>query len=507
MTGPRTADLSEALREMCAQITRAAPEGWVRAAVNGFVDKQGVGRSAVSYQLATGAEETAEVDLRRALRQAYRATGASEQGLSIGLTAEASGRFDAVTGLDVSRVEHPERGFLHVIAPDAPPPDPGDEQDGPADPAPAGDPDEAVQLLREYLRRRAEILGVVPESPFGVLPSPLPPEQLEAVENALNVALPADLRALYGVADGDGQLGIFGRLSWWMDAAGMAEVHRGDRHWAPRTGRNRPFLPFIHDADPPGTVRRSVDRPGWIPFVIGTDGNYLAVDADPASGGRPGQVIRIGPSHHQGPTYVADSVTSLLRRYVDALIRGDHSRDGDGGLRIAVPDPHVGAGPHLQRLRVTDGNLEPARRAPFLRAVELSRASADLTALHDAPVEALDIDLRDIDLTPLTAHPTLRAITLTTPHPVDLSPLTTLPRLEVLDLARGRSHDLRPIAELNLRHLALRHEQWRELWVHTDRMPSLESALLAGKPSYDEVASWIQQVNTRTTAQQPTADV
>lgn len=494
---------------MCTQIAGAAPEGWLRATANGFADKQGVGLAGVSYKLAASDEYTAEVDLRRCLRQAYRVSGASEQGLSIELTVDASGRFEAVTGRGVSRVSHPKRGFMYVLEPETLPPDPGDEQDGPVNPTPAGDPEEAVRLLREYLGRRAELGGML-DDPCGILPAPLPPARLKEVESRLNVAFPADLRALYGVADGDGQAGLFGRLSWWMDAAGVVAVHDGDRHWAPPRWRERPFRPFVHDADPPGTVRRSVDRRGWIPFVIGTDGNYLAVDMDPGSGGRPGQVIRIGSGHYHGPTYVADSVTTLLRRYVDALARGDHRIGEDGDLWIDVPEPYKGAGTHLQALRVTEGNeadLQLARQAPFLRVVELSRCqSADLTALHEAPVETLDIDLKTIDLAPLAGHPTLRAVTLTTPDPVDLGTLRTLPHLERLDLSRASTRGILAIAELEgLLYLALRYEQWQELWEHTDRMPALAAAFLAGKVPYDKVADWTAQLNVRTVDRRPTA--
>ncbi|HUR04102.1 MAG TPA: SMI1/KNR4 family protein, partial [Nonomuraea sp.] len=385
------------------------------------------------------------------------------------------------------------------------PPDLGDEQNGPADPRPAGDPEEAVRLLREYLERRAEQLGFPLDDLFGSWPHPLPPALLEEVEGGLNVALPADLRALYGVVDGDEERGIFGRLSWWLDASAVAKVHGGVRHWAPAGWRDRRFRPFVHDADPAGTVRRSVDRPGWIPFIMETDGNYLAVDMDPAAGGRPGQVIRIGPGYHQGPGYLADSVTSLLRRYVDALARGDHWIDEEGDLRIDVPEPYDRVGARGQALRMTEDDATNAlleRQAPFLRALELSRCpSADLTVLRQAPLETLNLDVKTIDLTLLSGHPTLRALTLATAHPVELGPLRTVPRLDGLDLSRAATVDLRAVAELDgLVYLALRYEQWQKLWACTDRLPALGAALLAGKASYDKVADWTAQINARVLA-------
>jgi cell wall assembly regulator SMI1 len=90
-------------------------------------------------------------------------------------------------------------------------------------------------------------------------------------------------------------------------------VHRGDRHWAARGSHDVPPLNFRYDSHPPGKVRRAIDRPGWVPFVLGTGGDYLAVDMDPGPNGRPGQVIRIGGDSDDGPVYVADSVTTLFR--------------------------------------------------------------------------------------------------------------------------------------------------------------------------------------------------
>jgi hypothetical protein len=64
----------------------------------------------------------------------------------------------------------------------------------------------------------------------------------------------------------------------------------------------------------------------------------------------------------------------------------------------------------------------------------------------------------------------------------------------------------RAIAELDgLLYLALRYDQWQELWSHTDRMPALAVAFLAGKTPYDKVADWIAQVNARTIDRRPAA--
>ncbi|MFC4906029.1 SMI1/KNR4 family protein [Actinomadura gamaensis] len=491
-------DPAAVLRELCSRVADAAPEGWLRASVTGVADAQGAGQTGVAYDLADGAERVVEMDLQSVLRRAYRAFGEAGRVLGVEAGVTASGEFEVATGCELSGVDRPKRGFLYMIDADALPADPGDEQDGPVDSTQAGDPDEAVRLLRAYLRYRDELFGFSDEAPFRNLPAPPSAESLDRLEGRLGTALPDDLRALYGVADGDGEAGVFERLSCWLSVEAVAAVHGGDRHWAGGGRTERFFGPFVPDADPPGTVRRSADRPGWIPFVLCTGGDLLAVDMDPAGGGRPGQVIRLGAG--RGVRYVADSVTSLLRRHVDAFARGAYTIGDDGELRLDAPRDEPG--PSVQILRVDgagDVDLGSARQAPHLLAVELSRcASADLSPLREAPVETLDLELKSIDLAPLAGHPTLRRVTLSAPHAVDLGPLRTLPRLAHLDVSRASVHHLRVIAELDgLRSLALRYEQWEEWWSLGERLPGLAAAFLVGKGRHDRLAAWLAEFDAR----------
>ncbi|TDC42004.1 hypothetical protein E1281_36725 [Actinomadura sp. KC345] len=131
----------------------------------------------------------------------------------------------------------------------------------------------------------------------------------------MGVELPADLRVMYEVADGDGDDGIFeGRV--WLPLEEVVQAHEGHRRrvWF---GWNLGWNAVVFDADPPETVRRCTGHPGWIPFAYDYGGNYLAVDMSPARAGRPGQVIAIGRDHEKGPALVAGSVTDLLGDYLD----------------------------------------------------------------------------------------------------------------------------------------------------------------------------------------------
>ncbi|MFD8866405.1 SMI1/KNR4 family protein [Streptomyces sp. NPDC059590] len=120
-----------------------------------------------------------------------------------------------------------------------------------------------------------------------------------------------------------------------------------------------PWRRTVFDAQPPNTVRRSPLRADWLRFAFDTGGNWLAVDMDPGPNGRPGQVIAVGVDYTQGPTYVADSVTTFLRRLVEALERGDY-RHHDKSLWIDADLPNL-SGRHT---RYSDGGRWTSRRRP-----------------------------------------------------------------------------------------------------------------------------------------------
>ncbi|MFC5749945.1 SMI1/KNR4 family protein [Actinomadura rugatobispora] len=367
-------------------------------------------------------------------------------------------------------------------------PDRGDEQEGPSDALPAGDPDEAVRLFHEYRRRMAEILGYEDE-----LPGPATEEDLDAAEERLGLAFPPDLRALYGIADGDGYKIInhlFDRHPWHS----LDEIGDEEEDWL--LGRQWEYEPqrsTVFDSEPPNAVRRSLLRPGWIQFADDTGGNWLAVDMDPGPEGRPGQVIAIGIDYTDGPLYVADSVTTFLRRLVEALERGDYSQhdqnlwieaDLPNGLAIDSertwytdgPSARAQAGqtrPRVQRVRVSDvGDLAFLDALPNVRSLSLAGSgSPDLTPLRERPVEYLELDLETVGLTPLTGHPELRSLSVSSARPVELAPLLTVPHLWALDIAGAPVADLAAVAEFQgLRFLELTHDQWREL---RDDLPSL----------------------------------
>ncbi|MEV0380555.1 SMI1/KNR4 family protein [Nonomuraea sp. NPDC050643] len=390
--------------------------------------------------------------------------------------------------------------ILHVIDEEFVPPDRGDEQGGPESAVPAGDPDEAVRLFHHYRRLMAQILGYEEE-----LPGPASEEDLAEAEEKLGVPLPPDLRALYAIADGDGDLinPLFDRQEWLP----LAEIDDLDDEWLEiaREWQYEPWRQTVFDAWPPNAVRRSPLRPGWIRFACDTGGNWLAVDMDPGPDGRPGQVISVGVDCTYGPAYIADSVTTFLRRLVEALERGDHrchdeslwidadlpERPGEHATYIGGPpsrEQAVQAGPRVQEVRVTDvEDCAFLAAVPDVRSLALSsKGSPDLTPLGGLPVEYLELDGESLDLTAPARNRELRSLSVTCARPVELAPLRSAPHLWALDIAAATVADIATVTELKgLRYLEVTQDQWRELSQLDDLPPLAVIGIHPHRPERD----------------------
>ncbi|MEV0622454.1 SMI1/KNR4 family protein [Nonomuraea sp. NPDC050404] len=493
MNDQRDDAMTEVLRGMAAKIAAGAPQGWRRGWVHAYRGPSSSGQRGMGYELSDGTTDGMRFGLGD-LNQLYQLSDASPEDLMVWLAVESSGRFEAVTSQAITE-DHSGR-LLYVLRPDTLPREPGADQDSPANPTPAGDPEEAVRLFREYVRKRADILGEAE-----ILPAPLDPAERTALLDAFPGGLPPDLLALYGEADGDDEVALFHGHEWFgLELTTTFVHHRPERRW-----QDGPLW-STHDPEPCGTIRRQFGSPNWIPFATSTGGDYLAVDMDPGPAGRPGQVIRVGIHYDGRPVYVADSVTTMLRRLVRALERGDYETDEDyldvhATLPSYLDDSRThwrGHAPiptkkarRLQSLvvdKARDLDLEPVRSAPNLTMVTLfGEGPVDLRPLRDAPVEALRLELDAVDLSPLTGHPTLRTLTLRTREPVDLAVLPTFPRLEGLELAEAAVENLAVVGELNgLLSLTLSPDQWRLL----GEPPPLAAAGLGGDSTPAQVNEW-----------------
>ncbi|CAM2814885.1 SMI1/KNR4 family protein [Saccharomonospora xinjiangensis] len=511
MNGREDPPVERALRALAGKIAAGAPSGWRRAELRGYADGAGSGHRGFSFEPSRlNQYGSNDIDVHEELRRIADLAGTSRR-LTIDVVVWAWGRFEAILSERLDRAEN-QHSVVYVLDHDTLPPDPGELQDGPADPTPAGDPDEAVALLGSYLRLRDRILNPDRYAP----PAALPARQRARIEKGLPAALPPDLRALYSVIDGDGGEGLLARHPWF----GLDEVealsHPDNRWWVSREWQQYLSRPFVTTVGPPLTVRRMIDCPAWIPFATSTGGDFLAVDMSPGPRGRPGQVIRIGLHHNDGPTYVADSVTSLLREHVTALETGAYECvDGEFWIDLAEFRParrqrsafrtmrvtggtamRLELGPDVEALEVSDApfvDLGPVAGTPALTRVTMRNCpAADLSPLARTPVEVLDLALDTVDLSGLEGHPVVRSLTVRTDAPLDLAPLRSCPRLYLLDLSEATDiPDIEVLGELpSLLYLNLRYDQWEALWERTSHPSTLAVAGLASEPPKEKRFWW-----------------
>ncbi|MEW1911298.1 SMI1/KNR4 family protein [Kitasatospora sp. NPDC085895] len=505
--------VEQTARQIAAEIVAGAPEGWTEYLLRGRGSQGGSSMSGGGYVVPSRpggffAGLPAHMNLPAhlnlpphlnpnafphlnlhphisSLSSAFRESHGWE-GIALEFACHPSGAFELVVFRDdLEPGGGPESGWTLTVDPAFEPSEPGAAEGAEPSRRPAGDPAEAVDRLRAVLRQHVEHSGAEPE-----LSAPVTEEQLAAAERRLGRPLPADLRALYLEADGDGGSEALAGYCWLSLAGALAE--RDDYIGVPAWfGWSLDWDKVVFDADPPNTVRRCSGHPGWLPFATGLDGNFLAVDLAPAADGRPGQVIEVGRDFNGGPRYVASSVTAWL------------------GQALGLPDPHAlqqtdddsrepvvqaldeRLAPDAQELHLNDlpspADLAPLSATPHLRRLHLNRcATADLSPLAALPVEDLAVDLAaGADLAPLTGHPHLASLAVGSPAPIDLAPLRTLPALRSIDLSRCPVIDLACLAELpGLRYLALSADQWNAL-IAAGRLPArLAAARIAGAPSF-----------------------
>ncbi|MEU7314297.1 hypothetical protein [Streptomyces sp. NPDC007083] len=111
------------------------------------------------------------------------------------------------------------------------------------------------------------------------------------------------------------------------------------------------------------------------------------------------------PCTDDGPVYVADSVTALLRLQLAALERGDYTC--------------VAASEELW----IDAGL-PEDRGDFPHGADSGTDSVDAAA--QTPVHHASVTC-DAELLPLAGHPTLASVTVLSAEPVSLAPLRDCP--------------------------------------------------------------------------------
>ncbi|PRY13553.1 SMI1/KNR4 family protein [Kineococcus rhizosphaerae] len=207
-------------------------------------------------------------------------------------------------------------------------------QDGPT-----ADDQDTADRTRAALER---VVASVPGDPL--LRPPATVDQLDAAQEHLGRPLPADVRALYLLHDGQVQ-------------------HRhDDPRWAAGLLGGEPLLPLqdvlFHwdqwagfedetgldegvSSEPEGFARAKYSLRGWIPLTHDGGGNHVGIDLDPDVRGTVGQVLLFGRDD-EWHRVLAPSLRSYLEQLADLLDRGHGQPDGEG-WSLSAPD---GAAPH-----------------------------------------------------------------------------------------------------------------------------------------------------------------
>jgi cell wall assembly regulator SMI1 len=154
---------------------------------------------------------------------------------------------------------------------------------------------------------------------------PASEERIAAAESEIGFRLPDDLRALYGVADGQREPSeivpgagfsatgfFFGRYAF----ASLEEALTEYRAWREIHDEAGEAFASTYDwtrARAGDAVHPDYWRPGWFPFATDGGGNSYAVDLSPPPGGTYGQVIVIGRDEDERRV-LAPGLTEFLRQ-------------------------------------------------------------------------------------------------------------------------------------------------------------------------------------------------
>lgn len=153
-----------------------------------------------------------------------------------------------------------------------------------------------------------------------------PPADNAAIVRAearLGRTLPASLRTLYGIADGqtEGSATLLDAFSW-MPLDEVLDRSEFLNDFFP-DGRNEEDPDHAPMDVAPG-IKPSWWWPHWLPIMTNGAGDYLCLDLDPAPGGHSGQVI----AYYHDETYrllIAPSIEQLIEVIASGLSSGTYA--------------------------------------------------------------------------------------------------------------------------------------------------------------------------------------
>lgn len=166
------------------------------------------------------------------------------------------------------------------------------------------------ELIDSWLLQHAEKIALCSLQP------PATEAELEALEAATGMSLPADFKALYQWHNGLSDADNFGSLFFGMDFFPVERIIAEYREQRAAGSEIFPLKKADRKIDP-----RDLFNPSWIRFAF--DGSHagLCLDLTPAAEGQYGQIIFVDTEYDTG-IWVAGSTKDLVAAFAGDLEKG-----------------------------------------------------------------------------------------------------------------------------------------------------------------------------------------
>ncbi|GAB3938455.1 hypothetical protein GCM10029976_052960 [Kribbella albertanoniae] len=168
----------------------------------------------------------------------------------------------------------------------------------------------------------------------------LPPstgEELVACEAVIGLALPGELRELWGLCGGqatvDAGVGVFPRLDFLGPGWASEEWLMWRRLRDGSSAEDMVLLSSLSTSSPAGAIALSYSSKGWIPvWRLEKAPDYVGLDLEPGPVGTAGQIINFGRDQDD-KVVLAESLAAIVEFFAS---------EAEGGRLTVVADPQSG---------------------------------------------------------------------------------------------------------------------------------------------------------------------
>ncbi|MFI7067416.1 SMI1/KNR4 family protein [Kribbella sp. NPDC050124] len=162
---------------------------------------------------------------------------------------------------------------------------------------------------------RGWLQGVAP-GVDATLRGPATEAEVDRYEETVGAELPAELRQLWAIHDGEAEAEPSGGTIGGLVFLGVAESLREWADWSSlrdeTSDEDMQALRMFSASVPADAIQQEYTAAGWLPILKESmEGNYLGLDLAPGPGGQPGQVINFGRDEDR-KAVISRSMSDLL---------------------------------------------------------------------------------------------------------------------------------------------------------------------------------------------------